>query len=109
MNKFLDTIKPDIRNLRDERHILQNDKPQSGKGQIKNIKTFILGQFYPYFTGLNYLLYQINFNALSYITYQINFNALSYITHKMIHLTPNHISNSIYFEILKKLSNIHMV
>ena len=91
MDKFLDGIKPNIKNLRDQRHILQKDKPQSGKGQIKNIKTFISGQFYPYLTGLNYLRYQINFNALSYIT------------HKVIHLTPNHISNSIYFEILKKI------
>ena len=43
MDKFLDGIKPNIKNLRDQRHILQKDKPQSGKGQIKNIKTFILG------------------------------------------------------------------
>ena len=51
MNKFLEELKPNIRNLRDQNHILQKDKPQSSKGQIKNIKTFISGQFDKKFTG----------------------------------------------------------
>jgi len=41
MDKFLEGLKPNIINLRDQRQILQKDKTQSSKGQIKNIKTFI--------------------------------------------------------------------
>jgi len=40
MNKFLEELKLNIRNLRDQNHILQKDTPQSSKGQIKNINFY---------------------------------------------------------------------